>query len=175
MEIPSGFRFYKDDIKRVALQHSLDPYVVAAVSWQESAFNTDAYRFEPGFWNRYLKTKEQYRQLNPRRVSASYGLMQVMYPLVLEDDLTDNDALPPEHLFVPEYGLQTGCRHLAACLQWAASFGTNPDRITQSALAAYNGGRSSDNRPTSPLLRNGKYATEVLHKRSILTAAVVYA
>lgn len=174
MEIPSGFKFYKDDIGRIATQHGLEPYVVAAVVWQESAFNTDAYRFEPDFWNRYLKMKIQYRHLNPRRVSASYGLMQVMYPLVLEDKLTDNDALPPEHLFVPEHGLQTGCRHLASCIQWATSFSADPMKIVLSALAAYNGGRSSDNRPTSPLLRNGKYATEVSRKHTILAATVVY-
>lgn len=176
MTIPVGFRFHKEDIRNVATVFGLDPYLVAAVVWQESEFNADAFRHEPNFWNRYLKSNPQYRHLNPRRVSSSYGLMQVMYPLVHEDELLDNDALPPEHLFVPEFGLRSGCNHLVKCKKWAAANGAGlpESKITESALAAYNGGRSSDNRPTSPVLRNGRYAREVIQKLHILKTAQVF-
>ena len=175
--IPPGFRFYKAAITKAAADAMLDPMLVAAVVWQESAFNTDAFRHEPNFWNRYLKHNPKYQALNPRRVSSSYGLMQVMYCLVHEDKLADNDALPPEHLFVPELGLRTGCQFLASCLQWAigrAEATTPESRIIESALAAYNGGRSSDNAPSSPVLRNGTYAREVLAKLAILRTATQF-
>ncbi len=176
MEIPVGFRFHKDEILRQATAAGLDPMVVAAVCWQESGFNTDAFRHEPNFWNRYLKQNAKYRHLNPRRVSSSYGLMQVMYPLVHEDDLIDNDALPPEHLFVPEFGLRSGCSNLLKCLKWATANGPGlpQGRILEAALAAYNGGRSSDNKPTSPVLRNGRYSKDVLQKLGVLRAAQVF-
>ena len=176
MEIPVGFRFHKDEIQRQATAAGLDPYVVAAVCWQESAFNTDAFRHEPNFWNRYLKLNPKYNQLNPRRVSSSYGLMQVMYPLVHEDDLTDNDALPPEHLFVPEFGLRSGCAHLVKCIKWATANakGAGADRVLESGFAAYNGGRSMDNAPFNGVLRNGRYAKEVVQKLSILKTAKVF-
>ena len=176
MEIPVGLKFHKDEIQRQAAAAGLDVYLVAAVVWQESGFNTDAFRHEPNFWNRYLKQNAKYRHLNPRRVSSSYGLMQVMYPLVHEDDLLDNDSLPPEHLFVPEFGLRSGCGNLVKCIRWATANGAgcSPDRIVEAALAAYNGGRSSDNRPTTPVLRNGRYAREVDQKLRILKAAQAF-
>ena len=170
VEIPVGFKFYKDTIRLAATTVGLDPLLVAAVCWQESGFNADAFRHEPDFWNRYLKANVKYRHLNPRRVSSSYGLMQVMYCRVLEDTMTDNDALPPEHLFVPEFGLRTGCQLLAELLRWAATKTSDGDLIVRAALASYNGGRGG-NSPTEPILRNGKYAREVLAKLAILTSA----
>src|SRR3990167_8197103 len=157
--LPTGYRFYRDLIVTIATQHGLDPLLVPAVPWQESAFNTDAFRSEPNFWNRYLKLNPLYQHLNPRRVSSSYGLMQVMFCRVWEDRLTDNDVLPPEHLFVPEYGLRTGCSLLADLIAWAGTMTTDPARVLESALAAYNGGRGG-NKPTDIPLRTGTYARD---------------
>lgn len=177
--IPVGFRFYKDAIRAAAVVAGLDPYLVAAVCWQESAFNADAFRHEPAFWNRYLKTNPKYRHLNPRRVSSSYSLMQVMYCRVHEDRMTDNDALPPEHLFVPELNLRTGCQLLAELQAWAnhtsvTGLTPTPARVIEASLAAYNGGRGG-NRPSDEPLRNGKYAREVLAKLAILKTANAFA
>ena len=174
VEIPVGFKFYKDAIRIAATAAGLDPALVAAVCWQESGFNADGFRHETAFWNRYLKTNPKYRHLNPRRVSSSYGLMQVMYCRVLEDKLTDNDALPPEHLFVPELNLRTGCQLLKELQVWAGQYSSDVARITEAALAAYNGGRGS-NKPTDAPLRNGTYAREVLAKLTILQSAHAFA
>jgi soluble lytic murein transglycosylase-like protein len=174
VELPVGFRFHKDAIRDAATAAGLDTALVAAVCWQESSFNADAFRHEPAFWNRYLKTNPKYRHLNPRRVSSSYGLMQPMYCRVLEDKMTDNDALPPEHLFVPEMNLRTGCQLLRELLDWAGARTTDPARATEAALAAYNGGRGG-NSPAEPVLRNGKYAREVLAKLAILKSQNAFA
>jgi soluble lytic murein transglycosylase-like protein len=170
--IPVGFKFYKDEISAVATEFGLEPALVAAIVWQESSFCADAFRFEPDFWNRYLKKNPKYLHLNPRRVSASYGLMQIMYPLVHEDKLADKDALPPEHLFDPAKNLITGCRHLRLLLGWALSkTAQDTDLALRAALASYNGGRGGNDPSKDSPLRNGGYAREVLAKAVIMRRA----
>lgn len=173
LEVPVGFRFYKDMIVAAATSAGIDPAMVAAVCWQESGFTADAFRFEPDFWNRYLKANPLYRALNPRRVSSSYGLMQVMYSRVHEDKLTDNDALPPEHLFVPELNLATGTALLKELIEWAVQIGVPPSLATQAspafvALAAYNGGRGGNDPNKNWPLKCGNYARDVLAKRAVI-------
>lgn len=166
--LPVGFKFYKDVIVDYAIKYGLDPVLVCAVVWQESSFNADGFRYEPDFWNRYLKNNPKYRHLNPRRVSSSYGLMQVMYCRVHEDKLAENDALPPEHLFVPELNLRTGCQLLAELLAWASGKTSDPVLARTAALAAYNGGRGGNDPSKDRPLRRESYAREVLHKRDFL-------
>ena len=161
---------YKADIDLIAAMWKLDPLLVEAVVVQESGGNTDAFRFEPDFWNRYLKSNPRYRGLNPRRVSSSYGLMQVMYCRILEDKIADNDAWEPELLFIPKNGLDIGCGLLAQLLQWAKALTTDPTLATTAALAAYNGGKGGNRPGIDTPLRNGKYAREVLAKLAILTS-----
>ena len=168
--IPVGYRFYKPLIDAAAHTHGLDPVLVAALVWHESAFNTDAFRHEPAFWNRYLKHNPTYRHLNPRRVSSSYGLMQVMYCRLLEDRIPANDQWAPELLFVPENGLDIGCAFFAELLAWATALEPYPHRTTPEfvALAAYNGGRGGNNPHKNWPLRTAFYATAVLGKRAVL-------
>lgn len=167
LTIPPGFRFYKDLIIAVATSHGLEPALVAGVCWQESEFCAHAYRFEPDFWNRYLKLNPKYRHLNPARVSASYGLMQIMYPLVHEDKLADNDALPPEHLFVPELNLDMGCRWLKGLFTWAQGLGVNDANVVRlAAVAAYNGGKGGNDPTKNWPLRTAHYATKTFAKEA---------
>lgn len=176
VEIPIGLRYYKTLIVEKATTYRLDPVLVAAVCWQESNFNTDAFRNEPDFWNRYLKGNPKYRHLNPRRVSSSYGLMQVMYCRVLEDKVASNDAWEPELLFIPENGVDLGCAFLVELFQWANAIQVPSDSLasketnlrTMTALAAYNGGRGGNDPSKNWPLRNGKYAREVLAKHALL-------
>jgi soluble lytic murein transglycosylase-like protein len=178
VELPKGFRFYKGLIEQIATEHGLDPLLVHAVVWQESAYNTDAFRYEPDFWNRYLKGNPKYRDLNPRRVSSSYGLMQTMFSRIWEDRIADNDTIPPEHLFIPEIGLHVGCGLLAELLVWAKTRTAPPGIIAVPeliALAAYNGGRGGNDPAKNWPLRNGVYAGQVLAKRALVAAAYTYA
>jgi len=158
-------------IKQVAEKHGLHPDLVEGIVLQESAGNTDAFRFEPDFWNRYLKTNPKYRHLNPRRVSSSYGLMQVMYCRLLEDKIAANDAWEPELLFIPENGLDIGCAFFKELLTWAEGLTLPADKpitFIEVALAAYNGGRGGNDPSKNWPLRNGKYAREVLAKVAAL-------
>ena len=121
---------YRREIAEAAAAHGLDPRVVEAVVAVESSGRTSAYRYEAGFWAKYLANHPDYRHAVPERVSASYGLMQVMYPVAREMGFPGE----PEMLFVPATGLAYGCRKLAALLTWA-------EGDLQSALCAYNGGK----------------------------------
>jgi soluble lytic murein transglycosylase-like protein len=161
-----GLKFYWADIQVAAKAHGLDPNLVAAIVVQESGANTDAFRHERLFWNRYLKRLPQWTNLNPRRVSSSYGLMQVMYTTALDRGLAI--TVPPEALFAPELGLEYGCAQLAYCMDWEdAKFASFPgqDRL-RAALASYNGGLQGPNalRPD-----NAAYATAVLKLYSDIT------
>lgn len=160
-------------IAEVALAYKLEPVLVEAVVLKESAGNTDAFRFEVNFYNRYLKVAPEWawarqKYANPRRISSSYGLMQVMWVVALEEGYSKD--VPPEGLFVPKVGLVYGCRRLQKLMLWAKGFpAVDPDNQLLAALASYNGGRGG-NTPGS-ILRNGAYARDVLKIRdSLLTS-----
>ena len=121
---------YRREILRAAEEHRLDANLIEAIVIIESSGQTDAFRFEPGFYVRYLKNDPTYAGQNPRRIASSYGLMQVMYTTALRHDYPYED---PEYLFVPTIGLHYGCSELGRLLEWA-------DGDVLKALAAYNGG-----------------------------------
>lgn len=158
---------YWPEIQKAAADAKLDPFLVEAVVVQESGGNTDAFRFEKDFWNRLLKPNPAWAGKNPRRVSSSYGLMQIMFPVALERGY--DPAHPPELLFVPEVGLRWGCKHLAYLSEWASGFpSASPQDRLLATLAAYNGGRGG-NTPGTPLRPiNRSYAQSVLQHQSSL-------
>jgi soluble lytic murein transglycosylase-like protein len=142
--------WYRPLIEQTAKAHGLDPLVVEAVVLVESSGLAHAYRYEPGYWTRYLADQDEYRHLNPRRVSASYGLMQVMYPTARQHGL--DPELDPEVLFVPTINLTYGCLHLKSLWLWSQG-------ILAQALAAYNGGKRGNGFPP---YRNQHYVHKVL-------------
>jgi soluble lytic murein transglycosylase-like protein len=146
---------YRDLIERVATGYALDPNLVEAVVIAESSGYTDAFRFEPDFYRRYLAAKPEYANQNPRRVSSSYGLMQVMYTTAQQHGY----AGLPEGLFVPDVGVRYGCIHLVKMLTWA-------DGEVRKALAAYNGGQGNW-KATYPQ----QYASRVLKLHESVKAA----
>ena len=159
---------YFPEIAKAAADYRLDPVLVEAIVVQESAGNADAFRWERDFWNRLLKPKPEWASKNPRRVSSSYGLMQIMFPVAVERGY--DPAHPPEMLFVPEVGLRWGCKHLAYLKDWADRGWPQidpQDRLT-AVLASYNGGRGG-NTPGTPLRPQSRsYALSVLNYYQIL-------
>jgi soluble lytic murein transglycosylase-like protein len=140
---------YRAEIETAAKAQALDPDLVEALVLVESAGRTTAYRYEPNFFIKYMAGRPEWKDLNPERVSASYGLMQVLFVVAVEVGYTARD---PEHLFVPSIGLEYGCRKLAQLLTWSDG------NVTQ-ALAAYNGGRGGNGKPP---FRNQVYADRVV-------------
>ena len=141
---------FSDLIAAQAEAHRLDPWIVFAVCCQESACNPAALRPEPGFWLRYganvlraiaasaTRTDDRWAAY-PEIASASYGLMQVMYPVALEVGLV---LAYPTELCVPAIGLEAGCRKLAQCFDRVPTIGSGLVTIQpiEMALQWYNGG-----------------------------------
>lgn len=150
---------YSTLISTTAVSHGLDPLSVEAMVIQESGGNTHAYRFEPQFWSRYLAKTPLWKDKVPSRVSASYGLMQIMYVTAWEIGFRGE----PEELFIPTVGLAWGCVQLKKLLDWAKG-------DYNSAFAAYNGGRADNEPGHKPLLRNQTYASQVQAKLNSLLA-----
>lgn len=130
-----------------AQRHQLPPALVCAVVEQESGWNTYALRSESlsGFMNRYGAAYVQIVAASATKLDdrwlpfedifyASYGLMQTMYPVVVEmlPDLAGRLAYPTE-LCKPENGLEAGCRILLK--KFAHAQGN-----TERALLLWNGG-----------------------------------
>lgn len=151
---------YRWLVENAAARHGIDPLLVEAVILTESSGLFHAYRFEPGFWDRYLAKNPRYKDMNPREASASYGLMQIMYSTAVEEGFTGM----PWELFAPAFSIEFGCKHLAKHMAWADRFEDAPltPRELASALAAYNGGRRG-NEPDEFEDRNAAYAKKVLH------------
>ena len=148
---------YRKEIEAAARARDLDPDLVEAIVATESSYRTDAFRHEPAFWRRYMSRDSRWKDANPRRVSSSYGLMQVMYFVALERGYPPQS--PPEGLFVPGTGLQFGCRQLKFLFDseedWA-------DEI-EAVLAQYNGGRRGNRaNKVKGDERNAAYAAKVL-------------
>jgi soluble lytic murein transglycosylase-like protein len=117
--------------------------LVEAVVWTESTDHTDAFRPEPNFYRRYLKGKPEWAGWVPRRISSSYGLMQVMYTTAI----LNGWAGEPEELFLPEIGLTAGCARLRYLFAWAGRVAepqADADVILSTTLAAYNGGQGGN-------------------------------
>jgi soluble lytic murein transglycosylase-like protein len=146
---------YTRAIADAAAKYGLDADLLEAQVLVESGGNTDAFRFEAGFYDRYLRGKPEWSGLVPRRISSSYGLLQVMYPTAREHGFTGE----PEFLFVPAVGLEWGAKHLGGLVEWAEG-----DIIR--ALAAYNGGKLGND---APPYRNESYAQRVLLRKLDLT------
>jgi soluble lytic murein transglycosylase-like protein len=139
---------YRPLIEQIAADLDLDPNLVEAVVITESSAHTDAFRFEPAFFDRYLKGKPEYAGQIPRRIASSYGLAQVMFSTAQQYGFVGH----PELLFVPDVGLRYGCLHLRAMLTWAGG-------DVHRALAAYNGGQGQGSWKAEAPQR---YATRVM-------------
>lgn len=116
---------------------------MCAVIEQESNWDIWAIRYEPGFYEHYVKPMNLSRsEANAR--STSWGLMQVMGE-VARELMFGGPFL--SQLCDPDFGIEFGCRKLSALL---GEVGNN----IHAALLRYNGGG------------NPNYADEVLARTS---------
>lgn len=146
---------YTREIAEAAVRHTLDRDLLEAQVMAESAGRAEAFRFEEGFYEKYLAGKPEWKEWVPRRISSSYGLMQIMFSTARQHGFSGE----PEMLFVPFINLEWGSKHLASLLEWAEG-----DIIR--ALCAYNGGKAGN--VVAPF-RNQAYADKVLRQKLLLT------
>lgn len=133
-------------VKQKAAKYGLDYSLVAAVVEQESGWNTWAIRYEPGFYEHYVKGMTLSETEKHAR-STSWGLMQVMGQVAREHGFK---GLFLSELCDPEVGLDCGCAHL---FSWLQRVGGN----TETALLRYNGG-ANPNYPGEVMARIPDYS-----------------
>lgn len=160
---------YTDLVREVAPDYDLAPDLVTALCLVESSGDPKAYRYEPAFYRRYMADHPRWKHADPKRVSASYGLTQVMFLVAVEFGFPDTDD--PELLFDARLNLHYGCKVLAERFAWVskAADDISVETRLRSALASYNGGKggnSADHRPD----RNARYADKVLAMRDRVRA-----
>jgi len=99
-----------------------------------------AYRYEPRYWELFLKDDLRWAGKDPRAISASYGLCQVLYTTAVSMGF-DKD---PVWLYDPATGIEYGARYLRLVLDqvWREKEHWYQFEISAMdvALARYNGG-----------------------------------
>jgi soluble lytic murein transglycosylase-like protein len=146
--------------RAAAAAHGLDPALVCAVVEQESAWNTWAVRYEPGFLSRYVAPLYTVGKIGATEAytrAMSWGLMQVMGQVAREEGLPDATSIP--QLCDPATGLEYGCRVLRAKFAAANSDASEApsDEVAQRALLLWNGG-ANKSYPAQVLARLSHYA-----------------
>jgi soluble lytic murein transglycosylase-like protein len=108
---------YQQPILAASQKHEVPvPAIIATIS-TESSGNPKAYRYEPDFYDNYLKDKESWIQNpfydDPKRISASYGLMQIMYTTAYNVGFREE----PEKLYDPATNIDVSAAYIASPAQ----------------------------------------------------------
>lgn len=112
-------------VRRTAEVRGIDPRIWAALVWQESRGKPWAYRYEPGFYSRYIsdRPKSDLGGVWPRVITeeservfraTSFGLCQIMGQVAREQ------GFEREHLaslFDPKMNLEIGSKFFSALLE----------------------------------------------------------
>lgn len=141
------YGYLKQLIATFSKNHSLNPQIVAGLIIVESGGNPNAYRYEPKFFERYIKGKDLSGYI-PHGVSSiterfgrscSWGLMQIMGQVAREKGFARESLVD---LCDPEINLSFGCLILKNL------FDSYKD--TLQALFHYNAGRGTPYKGPQP-------------------------
>ena len=144
-------------------KYSIPKLLLKALAIRESALRPDAYRYEPKFWEKYLKDNPEWEGEDPAVVSASWGLCQLMYVVAVE--LGFKKGRTGEELCDPVVNIELAAKKLRLILDTLYKYKI-PDKnfmllpITI-ALCRYNGG-GGGNPMDDGTLRTQKYADKVM-------------
>lgn len=130
---------------KYAAKYGLATELVCAVVEQESSWNQWAYRYEPGFYDRYIIPLGLSEPAGRFR-ATSWGLMQLMGQTAREFGFLGEFF---SELCSPDVGLDYGCKKLKKCMDQAGGDETK-------ALLKWNGGSNLDY-PKQVIARKDKY------------------
>lgn len=169
MLTPNRITPYDDLFRATERQYSIVPGILKALAFVESAWNARAYRYEPAFWERYLKNDPRWAERDPREVSASYGLCQLMFTTAVGIGY-EGDA---EGLYKPATNIDLGGRYLRILLDEVWRDREHWYQFDISAmdcvLSRYNGG-AFRNPGEDGKLRNQSYVDKVMAEWEALKA-----
>lgn len=141
----------------MAKKYGLSKLLLKSMAMIESSLNPKAYRYEPGFWKRYLKDNPEWNKKDPAKVSASWGLMQLMYTTAWGLGWRGE----AEDLEIPVINIELGAKLMAKLIKQFTPQKHYWLRPVDFALARYNGG-SYKNPDENQVLRQQKYVDKVM-------------
>ena len=139
--------------RQIAVSNGLNDALVCAIIEQESAWNPEATRYEPAFYQHYivpLIASQDLSQGEATGRATSWGLMQVMGQVAREHGM----AGPFQELLTPAVGIHWGCIVFASKLKAASG-------DTYNALLRWNGGGNKEY-PNQVTDRIDKYILPVM-------------
>jgi soluble lytic murein transglycosylase-like protein len=147
--------------ERAGIDYHVKPLLLKAIALRESNLDPKAYRYEPDYWENYLKYLDAWKDQVPTIVAASYGLMQILFTTASGLGFVGT----AEELYDPAVNIDLGAKLLKQLLDKVLSrkqYETFPWLSPLSiVLAQYNGG-SFRNPDMDGKLRNQPYADRVL-------------
>lgn len=149
-------------------KYGLKASLLKAIAQTESNFEERAYRFEPKYWERYMKGKPEWNSRDPKEVSASFGLFQIMYGTAHMLGFRGKG----EDLYNPVYNTELACKLLRQLYDKVIKLDMELRYPRLSpiviVLARYNGG-ATNNPSKGGKIRNQIYVDKVLkHWRKII-------
>ncbi len=141
-------------------KYGIKKLLLKAVAEVESGFNQTAYRYEPGFFKKYLADKPEWKDQDPAVVSASYGLFQLMWTTAASLGFKGTQ----EDLWNPVINIELGAKLLRVLIDKVRKRAAWTDSRLwdiEIALACYNGG-AFGNPDEKGNLRNQRYVDRVL-------------
>lgn len=148
---------------------NLPKLYLKSIATIESSLNPRAFRFEQGFWDRYLKDNPLWKDKDPQVVSASFGLMQIMFVVAYESGFVGT----PEDLYNPVINVELGAKILRKHLDKIEKSGVHIKyRIwpLEICAARFNGGSGGNPGPDGRL-RNMSYVNKVFSTWKRLSVA----
>lgn len=160
---------WKDKIRLYANKHGIYPSLLASVITQESDGRENAYRYEPAFYNRYIKGNSDwmgYKFYNqPQVISASYGLCQLMFTTAWRHATSEErNQMTADYriLYNVDFNMELGSRLIKYL--W------NKYGNRQDVLAAYNAGEGCVKKKCS---KGYSYATSVIELENNIPSGIV--
>lgn len=132
----------KELVRRYARNYNLNPELVAGMIYVESKGNPTAHRWEPRFFDLYIKNKKNLPGYFPWSIddeterhgrACSWGLLQIMGETAREKGFVRESLVD---LCDPEINLDLGCSIIAGLIN-------KYDGDTERALFAYNAGEGT--------------------------------
>ena len=140
----------------MAKKYRLEKNVLKAMALIESKLDVRAYQYEPEFFEQALKLQDAWKDKDPKIVSASYGLFQIMFTTAWQLGFRGQ----AEDLYNPVINTELGAKLLRQLMDRVRSTPNISLWPLEIALARWHGG-STGNPGTDGLLQDQVYVDRV--------------
>lgn len=154
-------------------RYNIKKLLLKSIAITESNLDPKAYRYEPLFWDNYLVNNPEWSDKDPKIVSASHGICQIMFTTAWSLGLTGEIEKVRDDLLDPLINI-TLCAKLMRLLIDKSIKKEYTDKYywlsnAQIACAMYNGG-GRGNPDENGVLRNQKYVRKIMKTWGALKA-----